>query len=129
MQKLNWVLHKMGVFVLDKVNQCHIANGAACDGQKHLALPEVNQDGCENRDKFRCSVCAMKKIDIFQAINDEHPKDGRGKIFSEILDKGGSAPLFCKNKKREKPGGHGCENTQTDGDNLLWKSHHVTYLL
>lgn len=96
---------------LYKMYQHHIANGASGYGDQHLALPDMQTAGHQNGDQLRDAVASMKDTDIFQAVDDQHAKDGRRKIFSKILDEVWCFAVFVKNKKRQKTGGHRAKNT------------------
>ena len=52
-----------------KLNKQHIAHRAACNGQKHLPFPQVQQNNNGNRNKLRQTVASAENADIFQAID------------------------------------------------------------
>ena len=66
---------------------------------------------------------SMENIYIPQAVDDEHSKDGRRKIFSNILYKFRCLSIFTENDKRKETGRHCSEDTESDGNDLLGKCH------
>ena len=90
-----------------KLHQQHIADGAPCDGQQHLALPEVEQNNNCNRKQLRDAVISGKNSDIFQAIDDQQAEYCGRKDFSQILDVFRSRLARGEKQEWQKAGCHG----------------------
>ena len=60
------------------VEKQHIAHRAARNGQQHLPPPKVENDGDDYCDNFRYTVNTAEKINISQAIDNEHTKNRGG---------------------------------------------------
>ena len=90
----------------NKMYQNHIENRTSGDREKHLAFPEMNDCRRNDGENLRCTVCAMKKVNVFQAVYDKHTKDCGRKIFSNVLDKCGCLPFLREDKKWKKAGCH-----------------------
>ena len=70
----------------NELNQKHVADGPARNGEEHLALPEVKNDNQKDGQKLRNAVTSGKEIHIPQAVNDQQTEYGGGKHFSQILN-------------------------------------------
>ena len=88
----------------------HVADGAASNGDQHLALPDMQPTCDQNGDQFWNAVTAMENADIFQTVNHQHAKDRRWQIFSEILYKFRCLMMFIENHKWKKTCRHSAKD-------------------
>ena len=68
-----------------QLDQRHITNGTPCNGQQHLPVPEVERRGDGDGGQLGQAVAAGPNLDISQAIDDQHTKDGGGQGFAQVL--------------------------------------------
>ena len=68
------------------LDQRHIKDCPARDGQKHLPFPQMNRHYKDNGDQLRDAVTAGKNADISQTVDDQKPEHRRGQHLSQILD-------------------------------------------
>ena len=93
-----------------KPHQQHITDSAPCDGDQHLALPDMKAAGDQYGDQFRNAVTAMENADIFQAVDDQHAKDRRWQIFPKILDKIRCLAMLAEDHKWKKTCSHSAKD-------------------
>lgn len=110
-------------FLKYQLYQQHIAECPPGDGEQHVALPQVQPGRDEDCDQLRDTVTAGEKIDIFQAVDHQHPKDCRWQRLAEVLDVARRGPLVRKEQEGQKSRGHRPQCTDGDGDNLLCQRH------
>ena len=68
------------------LHQRHIHGGSAHHGDKHVALPEVeeNDDGAGN--ELRNAVAAGHDVDAAQPVDYQNSKNGGGENVSQVLN-------------------------------------------
>lgn len=71
-------------------------------------------------------MASGKQADIFQAIDNQQPENGRRKEFPQIPDILRSRFLRGKEEKGQEPGKHGTQNNHGNCDNLLDYGHRVS---
>ena len=98
-------------FLKYQLHQQHIADGSTCNGDQHLAFPDMKTSGNDNGDQLREPMTALKDTDIFQTVDHQHTKDSRWKIFPKILDKIRCFMVFIEDDKWQKTCGHCSEHT------------------
>lgn len=84
----------------------HVADRAAENGQEHIALDPVDDDRGEDAEASGNAVAALEEGDVFKAVHDEHAKNGAGQRLPEILYKFRDGPAGWKDREREKAGEH-----------------------
>lgn len=107
----------------DILQQKHIGNRTAGNGQQHLAFPLMQGHRDDDADDFGQAVIAGRKRDVFEAVDDEHGKNGAGQGPAEILDVVGRRLFGGKDEKRQEASEHRAESTHGDGDDLFRQGH------
>ena len=85
-------------------------------------FPLVDQNDNGDGEEFSKSVVRWC-YSVFEAIDHQQTDGGIGENFSQIQNVGGRSFSFREQEKGEKTGGHGPQNDDNNGDDLLVNSH------
>ena len=62
------------------LHEQHIHNGSAGNGDEEVLSPEVKQNATAYAEKLRNAMASVQKVDVFQAVDNQHAEYGRCQI-------------------------------------------------